>query len=162
MVAIVSLLLSFSSVFFGKVSAIRTVANYDYSARKGKKKGNNFVTISIERKMRKISRNFFFAGPDTWWFYFPLQCDDLIFPTQSPIDVTHSIAVSKTPHLVTSNFEVLPSDMTLYNDGTGLTINPIYKDGSEPAISKYLLLKLLVISWGIFFFIFFFFSIFFM
>ena len=110
--------------------------------------------------MRKISRNLFFAGPDTWWFYFPLQCDDLIFPTQSPIHLSHSIAVSKTPKLVTSNFEVLPSDITLYNDGTGLTINPIYKDGSEPAISKYLLLKLLVISWGIFFSFFFFFQFF--
>ena len=38
-VAIVSLLISFSSVFIGKISAIRTVANYDYSARKGKKMG---------------------------------------------------------------------------------------------------------------------------
>ena len=152
MVAIVSLLLSFSSVFFGKVSAIRTVANYDYSARKGKKKGNNFVTISIERKMRKISRNFFFAGPDTWWFYFPLQCDDLIFPTQSPIHLSHSIAVSKTPKLVTSNFEVLPSDITLYNDGTGLTINPIYKDGSVPMIRKYLLHNFVLFHLGSFFF----------
>ena len=102
--------------------------------------------------MRKISRNLFFAGPDTWWFYFPLQCDDLIFPTQSPIDVTHSIAVSKTPHLVTSNFEVLPSDMTLYNDGTGLTINPIYKDGSVPMIRKYLLHNFVLFHLGSFFF----------
>ena len=99
---------------------------------------------TIEEKMWKISRNFFSAGPDTWWFYFPLQCDDLIFPTQSPIDVSHSIAVSKTPQLVTTNFEMVPSDMTLYNDGTGLTINPIYKDGSVPMIRKYRLRKLLV------------------
>ena len=95
-------------------------------------------------KCGKSHKKFEFAGPDTWWFYFPLQCDDLIFPTQSPIDVTQSIAVSKTPQLVTSNFEVLPSDMTLYNDGTGLTINPIYKDGSVPMIRKYLLRILLV------------------
>ena len=51
-----------------------------------------------------------------------------MFPTQSPVDLSNAIEVSKLPPLKLSNFEIEPKALSLYNDGTGLTLTASYTD----------------------------------
>ena len=78
----------------------------------------------------------FFTGPGTWWFFSPEQCDDLLFPIQSPIALNSTMAesINLTP-LQLSNFESAPDSITLGNDGAALILMPKFQTGKTPAIS---------------------------
>ena len=72
------------------------------------------------------------SGPKSWWFLFPTQCDDLIFPNQSPIRLDEtSLETGNLPKLDPEGFELIPSELQLINDGSGLTLRPVYPNDSQ-------------------------------
>ncbi len=77
------------------------------------------------------------SGPESWWFFYPTQCDDLLFPNQSPIRLDesdgggHIIETSNLPALQFAGLETLPNKIQLVNDGSGLTMRPDYQDESS-------------------------------
>lgn len=76
-------------------------------------------------------------GPSTWWFFHAEQCDDLLFPLQSPIALNSTLNqfdVLVNAELEFSNGEVAPQSLELFNDGTTLLMRPNYPEGKRPIL----------------------------
>jgi hypothetical protein len=66
-----------------------------------------------------------------------MQCDDLLFPNQSPIRLDEtSFETANLQKLDLQGFELIPSELHLINDGSGLTIRPVYPgDTQAPSLA---------------------------
>ena len=101
----------------------------------------NQIKWSNNRTKTKLTKNTrFFAGPNSWWFFYPNQCDSLLFPNQSPVKLDAqdgSLVVTRSfQKLDFKGFELAPSELILLNDGSGLTLKPVYANESQiPSLS---------------------------
>ena len=98
---------------------------------------NDLIT---EQKNKLTKNTLFFAGPNSWWFFYPNQCDSLLFPNQSPVKLDAqdgSLVVTRSfQKLDFKGFELAPSELILVNDGSGLTLKPVYANESQtPSLS---------------------------
>ena len=75
-------------------------------------------------------------GPETWWFFHPEQCDALLFPKQSPVNLDMTKASRIRDGLKSGNFDTKPSTVRLKNDGNALTLTTKYEAGTAPWIER--------------------------
>ena len=83
------------------------------------------------------------AGPSTWWFFHPEQCDPLIFPLQSPVNLNSLFSEQLLSHrqgniyqneLKAKNFGGKPNNVRIVNDGNALVYTPRFDADKVPSL----------------------------